>query len=325
MPNFLRKTGWVLGAFLIFDVVGVLLTLATDLLAMVNRYWETSALLAYAVWFVVGVFCAVFIYAQTIKEDWESPAGRREGTLVTVITGVVAVGLGLLSSLVWSTSGGGEPVAPDHRGVTITYLVTVVLVVALARFVLFREGADAARALAGAPRDQEVFPSRREPFLPTSMRERTPPQEDHWENPAAFRPAGFWKTLGFLFGVPVLLFLDASFFVLGPFDYFDRWTDPILTLSLAGGLAWGFAAARWRTPRDGLFSLHAPLLCGTVFYLLALFLGGVLVVAGVPERVAEIMSLACFWIGFALGCAVIVGWFAELFERPGPANGADRR
>ena len=32
-------------------------------------------------------------------------------------------------------------VAPDHRGVTITYLVTTVLTVAFARFVVFREQA----------------------------------------------------------------------------------------------------------------------------------------------------------------------------------------
>ena len=140
------------------------------------------------------------------------------------------------------------------------------------------------------------------------------PEQD-WKDPGAFKPAGSWATVGFLIGVPVLLFLDASFFLLGPFDYFDRWTDPILATSLAGGLAWGLASARWKSPRVWLLVVHAPLLSGTVCYVFALLLGGLLVAAGVPERVSEIVSYVGFGIGFLLGCAAVVGKLAEIFDR----------
>jgi hypothetical protein len=113
----------------------------------------------------------------------------------------------------------------------------------------------------------------------------------------------------------VWLFLDASFFLLGPFDFFDRWTDPILTTALAGGLAWGFASARWQNPRIWLLLLHAPLLIGTIFYFPALFAGGLLVAVGVPGRVGEIVSYVGFGIGFLLGCWAVVVYFAEIFKR----------
>ena len=133
--------------------------------------------------------------------------------------------------------------------------------------------------------------------------------------PGAFKPAGFWTTVGFVIGVPVLLFLDASFFLLGPFDYFDRWTDPILTTSLGGGLAWGFASARWKSPRVWLLVVHTPLLIGTVCYVFAVLLGELLIAVGVPGRVSEIVSYVGFGIGFLLGCAAVVGKLAEIFDR----------
>ncbi len=119
---------------MLFDVLGVILTLVL---------WETDAALGYVIWFVVGVFCAAFIYPIMGDADPDSPAGRRNGLLVVVITTVTALVLGMLSSLAWSASGNAEAFAPNHRGMTITYLVTVVLAVAWARFVLFREPARA--------------------------------------------------------------------------------------------------------------------------------------------------------------------------------------
>lgn len=330
MPNFLRKTGWVVAWFVIFDIAGVALSLFLDLVSMVDRHWETSAALGYVIWFVVGVFCAAVIYGQAAGEDWDSAEGRRLGTQATIITACVALGLGLLASLVWSGSEGTEAVAPDHRGVTITYLVTVVLGVVLARFVVFRDTSGDRPDLAGPARDQllsagsgagparetELFvPKRarvRRSQLPGGLRRQAGDEDD----PANFRPAGFWMTVGAVLGVPVLLFLDVSFFLLAPFDYFDRWIDPLLTGAIVGGLAWGFAAARWYSARVALMAVHAPLICGTIFYIFALMIGGLLVAFGVPERFALFVSAGGFWIGFLIGGAVLFGGYLEIFGRP---------
>ena len=327
MPNFLRKTGWVVAWLVIFDIAGVALSLFLDLVSLVDRHWESSAALGYVLWFVVGVFCAAVIYGQLVEEEWDSAAGRRAGTQATIISACVALGLGLLASLVWSGSEGTEAVVPDHRGVTITYLVTVVLAVCLARFVVFRDTAGDRPDLAGPARDKllstgndarparetELFVPRRARFGRSPLPGGLPPQLGADDGPAGFRPAGFWKTVGFVLGVPVLLFLDVSFFLLGPFDYFDRWTDPLLTGAIVGGLAWGFAAARWRSARVALMALHAPLICGTVLYVFALLVGGLLVAFGVPERAAGFVSLGGFWIGFVIGGGAVVGGFLEIF------------
>ncbi|HEY3517673.1 MAG TPA: hypothetical protein VGL98_11555 [Gammaproteobacteria bacterium] len=311
MPNLARTTGRVLGWLLIFDVVGVLLTLIVDAMVVLHRWFESSSLLGYAIWFVVGVFCGVFIYmAQSSADDHDSAEGRRRGQRLVGVTAAVAAVLALLSSFVWSGSEATEAVAPDHRGVTITYLITVVLTVAWGRFVLFR-GTAAAEPGSAAPVDPSGRFQRAKPraFAPA------PPLEQKQSGDAAFEPAGILKTLGFVVGVPTLLFLDASFFVLAPFDYFDRWMDPILSASLLGGLAWGVGCARWQSPREWLLVAHAPLLIGTIFFLFAILLGGLLFVLGVPEGVLEIMQYVAFGAGFLLGGVAVVGWVAELFER----------
>lgn len=308
-PGLLWTTGRVLILFLVFDLAGVVLTLLADLVAALHIVWESSTLLAYAVWFVTGVFCAMFIAGDPTEGDGDSPEGRRTGWRLIIITLLVAVALGFLSSFVWSASDSAEPVAPDARGVTITYLATVVLVVAWARLVFFRKAAPATTRL------PEAAPKKRArldyvPGAKLVRKARGRPREEE----AEFKPTGLFGTLGLLIGVPVLLFLDACFFVLGPFDYFDRWTDLILTTALGGGLAWGFACARWETPRLGLIALHAPPLVGTVFYVFGLLIGGVLVAFGVPSRAAEIVSSASFGIGFLLGGVAIYGFFAAMIE-----------
>lgn len=243
MPNRLRITGRVLACFLLFDVICVVLTLFAEFVAAIDIVWETSPPMYYAVWFVVGVFCALAIYMRSDDRDVTSPAAHRRGTTLVIITGLVAVALGFLSSLVWRGGDFAEPVAPDHAGITITYLVTVTLGVAWARFVLFREPLVASADAAPPPSED----ARYQRALKHASIPAKPAETDAAES-ADFEPAGFLATLGFLLGVPLLLFLDASFFLLGPFDYFDRWTDPILTSALVGGIAWGAASSRWSGP-----------------------------------------------------------------------------
>lgn len=304
----------MLGWLLAFDVVGVVLSLLVDMVIVLHRRWEGSSPLAYVIWFVVGVFCAVFIYLRRTGDDGpETDAGRQTGLLLVVVTSVVAFVLGLLSSLFWSGSDATEAIAPDHRGVTITYLITVVLTVVWMRFVLFRR-LPAVESNSG-PTPVSIRSARKTgPRLHDLSKKLDLGVEGGGEGAEVFRPAGFWQTLAFLIGVPVLLFLDVGVYLLGPLDYFDRWTDPLLTTSLVGGLVWGFAAARWKSARDGLLTLHAPLLVGTVFYFFAVILGGLLVGFGLPERVSEIASYIAFGLGFVLGAAAIIGWLAEFFE-----------
>lgn len=339
MPNLLRKTGWVVAWFVIFDIAGVALSLFLDLVSLVDRHWETSAALGYVIWFVVGVFCAAIIYGQVVGVAWDSAEGRRQGTQATIITAGVALALGLLASLVWSGSEGTEAVVPDHRGITITYLVTVVLAVCLARFVVFRDTSGDRPDLAGPARDEllsvgagagsvretEPFVPKGARFLRSSRPGGLPWQPGADDDPDSFRPSGFWGTVGFVLGVPVLLFLDVSFFLLAPFDYFDRWTDPLLTGAIVGGLAWGFAAARWYPARVALMAVHAPLICGTIFYVFALLIGGLLVAFGVPERFALFVSAGGFWIGFLVGCVVAFAGYLEIFGRPATAGQEGRQ
>ena len=310
MPNLARVTGRVLGCLLAFDVVGVALTLLVDMVVVLHRRYESSSLLAYAIWFVVGVFCAVFIsMPRNDEDDPDSAEGRRRGLALVAVTAAVAAVLALLASFVWSGSGASEAVAPDHRGVTITYLTTVVLAVAWARFVLFRApGRVEPRMRTAPPPDVGLRRKVARVIVPGRLERRRAP-------PAAFEPAGPWQTLSFMLGVPALLFMDASFFLLGPFDYFDRWTNPLLIASLAVGLAWGIAAARWRGARQWLWVAHAPLLAGTICYLLAVVLGGLLVGFGVHEGVSQIISYVAFGIGFLLGCAAVFGRLVEVFEQ----------
>ncbi len=310
LTQLLSRFGRAVALFLVFDVGGVGLTLLTDLVGFVDRVWETSALLGYTIWFVVGVFCGVFNYPF---DDPESDAGRRAGVDALLGTTAAALVLGAVATFFWSASEGTEPVVPDHRGVTITYLVTTVLTVAAARFVLFRE---VPAQVGTMPKLEASVPQYDDP---KALERALAPKGEaavHAEGATEeFRPAGVFGTVGFVLGVPVLLFLDISFFVLGPFDFFDRWSSPLLTGSLLVGLGWGFAASRWEAARTWLLAAHAPLLMGTVFYFFGLLPGALFAMFGAPEWLSENTPFAGFVLGFVLGLVALGGAFAELAEK----------
>ena len=73
----------------------------------------------------------------------------------------------------------------------------------------------------------------------------------------------------------------------------------------------------------GLWLLHTPLLCGTVFYFFALLAEALLVGVGLSADAAAIVSLIGFWIGFLLGCVALVGAASDWFGRAKPAPRAD--
>lgn len=309
MPKIVRMTGRVLGLFLVLALAGVGLTLFTELVGLVDGRRETTALLGYVIWSVVGVFCGTFIYFSSEGEP-DSPEGRRTGLTVLGVTMEVALLLGSLSALVGSGSEAAQPIAPEHRGVTLTYLVTVVLTIAAARFVVFRErpaSVGAGASFARASRNHDPPEALQRALAPRRAAARTP------ESPAlaAFRPASFWGTLAFSLGVPLLLFLDVSLFVLGPFDVFDRWTSPLLSGALVLGLSWGLAAARWQRPRNLLWLAHAPLLMGTLFYFFGLLPGALFVAVNAPDWLSDAAPLVGFALGFTLGLVALVTPLAE--------------
>jgi len=65
---------------------------------------------------------------------------------------------------------------------------------------------------------------------------------------------------------------------------------------------------------------HLPPLFGTLFYLFALIIGGLLFAFGVPEGVLKTLAYVAFWIGFLLGCVPVAAYSRAAFEgsTPGP-------
>lgn len=303
----MRQVAISVGLIAVFDVVGVVLTLGADLLGMTHRRLETSSPLGYVIWFVTGVFCSVAIYgAAGAMED--TPQARRRGRDALVVTAVCAVVLAAASSPFW---GGGAAVAPDSGPITIGYLLTVVAGLAWWRFGVFSGAAPAdvpAAYIVAEP--VPVAACAPEPVVP--------------EPPTGFRPAGVLGTCAWVLGVPILLFLVASFFVLAPFGGLLRpWTGPILTGTLVLGAVWGLVAARRETARDALLALLAPVLIGSVLWLLTALLASPLVgLFGLPDRVATIACLAAFCVGFVMGLTALAGWVGDLIVRVRRPGGA---
>lgn len=115
----LRDGAMCLAVFVVFDVLGVLLTVVMDLLGFLYYTLNWSGAAPYVIWFVVGVFTATALYFR------DPPRRGPDGVRVVACTAAVAFALGLLSTRLWSWSG--EPVAPDHVGVTVTWLVASVV------------------------------------------------------------------------------------------------------------------------------------------------------------------------------------------------------
>lgn len=292
----MRRAAAVLGLLVLFDVLGVVLTVVADLLGLVHRVLETSSPLGFAIWFVTGVFCSLAIYGVAGGMDGSEQA-RQRGSEAWVVTAVCALGVGAASSLLWA-DGTDAAVVPDSAPLTITYLATVVAGVAWWRIGVF-SGEEAGPA--------QYVVSYVRPVA--SVRPATP-EPDASEG---FRPAGALGTLGWMLGMPVLLFLVASFFILAPFHGLMRpWTDPILTGALVVGPVWGFLAARWEIPREAVLAVHAPLLVGSVSWFLAALVASPLVgLLGLPDRVASAACAVVFFAGFLLGLGALVGWVAE--------------
>jgi hypothetical protein len=124
----------------IADIVGALGCTFFD----VMDFTGNSPALPYAIWFVLGVFCGLFIYlfagawaSPTVgKEDWtEMPSARGIGTGILIITGLLLTGLScLFYAIQWSRGVEGEYYVPDSEPHSIVFFVSVLAGIALPRF-----------------------------------------------------------------------------------------------------------------------------------------------------------------------------------------------
>ena len=77
-----------------------------------------------------------------------------------------------------------------------------------------------------------------------------------------------------------------------------------IKLPIAGfvlGTVIGFIATFSLSLKQIASVVLAPVLCGAVFWFFAVLAGGMLVAAGVSERVADTVATAAFWFGVLLG------------------------
>jgi len=131
------------------DLAGVILLTLVDVLPL--RF--NSALLAYAVWLVLGVFCGLFAYNTGGRwalplgyddggaNDWTGqPGARRAGTVAMVAAILV---LGALSALFhefyWSKGVAGEYYVPDSAAHSLVFFGSVLAGMALSRWALMPE------------------------------------------------------------------------------------------------------------------------------------------------------------------------------------------
>jgi hypothetical protein len=123
------------------DIAGALACTLFDILPL--RF--ASPGVAYAIWFVFGVFCGLFAY--NIAGDWSSPKGEGDWTVrpgagrigagVLAVSVVIVAGLAwLFYSIYWSRGVAGEYYVPDSEPHSIVFIVAVLGAMAAGRFAL---------------------------------------------------------------------------------------------------------------------------------------------------------------------------------------------
>lgn len=129
-------------AFLFMDIVGVIGCFVLDVVP--NKYH--SPLMAYAVWFVLGVFAGImnFNAAQSFYKgkdgtpvDWDSPDEARKigGSIVAITAGYLTLLTVLSYLLFWSSFSTLETeflVVPDHMGASLTFFIVFLATTAFA-------------------------------------------------------------------------------------------------------------------------------------------------------------------------------------------------
>lgn len=136
----------LLGCLVAADIVGAIARTIFDILP----FQFVSAGLAYAIWFVAGVFCGLFAYntagAWSAPKtetgagggDWTTkPGADRIGTGVLITSAViVAVLAWLFYTIYWSRGVAGDDYVPDSAPHSIVFFGSVVGAMVFGRFAL---------------------------------------------------------------------------------------------------------------------------------------------------------------------------------------------
>ena len=131
---------WLVAA----DLAGVVACLVFDIAPL--RY--DSGALPYAIWFVLGVFTGLVALGSAAEaasgegqEDWgRRPGAARIANIVFAAGAALLLGLGLVFNAIWWSQGvNGEYFVPDSAPHTITFFVSVLAGMLLARHALVEE------------------------------------------------------------------------------------------------------------------------------------------------------------------------------------------
>jgi hypothetical protein len=124
------------------DIIGALGCTFFDVLLFTGN----SPALPYAIWFVLGVFCGIFIFffagglasPTPAKQDWtKAPDARRIGIGMLIVTGLLLAGLSyLFYTIQWSRGVEGEYYVPDSEPHSIVFFLSVLAGMGLCLFTL---------------------------------------------------------------------------------------------------------------------------------------------------------------------------------------------
>jgi hypothetical protein len=131
----------VLVCLLLADIAGAIACTVLDILPLRSA----SPAVAYAIWFVFGVFCGLIAY--NIAGEWSSPKGEGDWTVRpdagrigvgVLIVSVVIVGAlaALFYRIYWSQGVPGEYYVPDSEPHSIVFIVAVLGAMIAGRFFL---------------------------------------------------------------------------------------------------------------------------------------------------------------------------------------------
>ena len=87
---------------------------------------------------------------------------------------------------------------------------------------------------------------------------------------------------------------------------------PFVGLALGAGL--GVAAVFVQRVKDLLVGLLCAFICGAVFWLFALLLGGLALSFGASEKFANAVPVGAFWFGLALGLVPAFAYAADRMD-----------
>lgn len=141
-PTVAAKTVVVLAGWLVAtDIAGVIVCTLFDIVPL----RANSALLPYAIWFVLGIFCGLFAYqgagawAFADREgEWSDQPGAFRAGNVIVATGAALLGALMLffRHLYWTAGVAGEYFVPDSAPHSILFALSVLTAMAGAHFLL---------------------------------------------------------------------------------------------------------------------------------------------------------------------------------------------